>query len=83
MDKPMNTKDTSMIPGERMIDRSDHPPAGYIKTNSAEAETIEGGAQLKIGRSQGFEVYCDESGRIGGEGKYPPPMAYFAMGTAF
>ena len=83
MGDPIDSMKTSTEPGKRVIDKPDHPPAGYTSFRVAEAETAEGNSQLKVGQSQGYELFCDESGRIGGEGKYPPPMAYFALGTAF
>ena len=46
-------------------------------------EVVEGSLQLKRGKADHYEIFCDEGSRIGGEGKYPTPMAYMAMGTGF
>ena len=57
----------------------------YIARAAAgrEIETIEGKGQLKVGRSGGFEVFSDEPPRLGGDGEYPQPLNYFALGVGF
>ena len=47
----------------------------------AECETLE--RQRKVAHVQGFEVYCDESERVGGEGTAPSPLGYFTAGIGF
>jgi hypothetical protein len=49
----------------------------------AHAETIPGDPHLRVGMSKGFTVYADEPAQIGGTEKYPPPMAYIALGISF
>ena len=81
--KPTTASEQSSIPGERVIDQSEHPPQGYVNTIVAEVETIERKGQLKIGKSGDFEIYCDEPARLGGDGEYPQPLNYFALGVGF
>ncbi len=83
MEQPINAQQTSTVPGDRVIDKPEHPPQGYVNSIVAETETVAGKGQLKVGRCRGYEVYCDEGPRIGGDSAYPPPMAYFALGAAF
>ena len=73
----------SAVPGERAIDKPDHPPQGFVFTMSAETESIEGEAQLKVGRQGKFEFYSDESERMGGKNSQPAPLAYLATGVGF
>ncbi len=39
--------------------------------------------QLKVGRKEKFEVFCDEPPRIGGSDRYPQPLTYICMGVGF
>ena len=49
----------------------------------ADTETIEGESMLKVGQSAGWTIYSDESKRIGGSAKYPPPMPMLATAIGF
>ncbi len=81
--KPTTAADQSNVPGKRVIDQSEHPTQGYVNTIVAEMETVEGRGQLKVGKSGDFEIYCDEPARLGGDGEYPQPLNYFALGVGF
>jgi hypothetical protein len=83
MPKPTTPADQSSTHGERIIDKPDHPLDGYANTIVAEMETIEGKGQLKVGKSGAFEMFCDEPPRLGGDGEYPQPLNYFALGVGF
>ena len=83
MPKPTTPADQSSTPGERIIDKPEHPPQGYANTIVAEMETVEGKGQLKVGKSGNFEIFCDEPPRLGGDGEYPQPLNYFALGVGF
>ena len=48
---------------------------------AAEAESLD--RMRKRGRVQGFELYCDESERVGGEGTAPSPLGYFTAAVGF
>ena len=82
-EQPTTPADQSSVPGERIIDKPEHPPQGYANTIVTEMETIEGKGQLKVGRSGAYEVFCDEPPRLGGDGEYPQPLNYFALGVGF
>jgi hypothetical protein len=82
-EQPTTAADQSIVPGERIIDKPELPPQGYGNTIVAEIETLEGKGQLKVGRSGGFEVFSDEPARLGGDGEYPQPLSYFALGVGF
>ena len=82
-DRPTTPADQSSVPGERIIDKPELPPQGYGNTVIAEIETIEGKGQVKVGRSGGYEVFSDEPPRLGGDGEYPQPLNYFALGVGF
>ena len=83
MESPVDGFATSDVPGERVIDKPELPPGGLSTDAEVYTEVVMGTGQLKRGTADGFEVFCDESTRIGGEGKHPTPMTYMAMGTGF
>ncbi len=83
MEKPIDAFSMSTKPGERVIDKPELPKGGLHTDNTVFTEVIMGTAQMKRGTFDKFEGLCDEGSRIGGEGKYPTPMAYMAMGTGF
>ncbi|OGL67470.1 MAG: hypothetical protein A3J27_10400 [Candidatus Tectomicrobia bacterium RIFCSPLOWO2_12_FULL_69_37] len=82
-EKPLNPFEQSTVAGERITDKPELPRQGFAMHLVADAETIEGEAHLKLGKSRGFEVYSDEPPHIGGTNKFPPPMSYLAMGIGF
>ena len=82
-DKPLNFFEQSSKPGERVTDKTELPPQGFAMTLTAEAESIEGEAHLKIGHARGFEIYSDEPALIGGSNRHPSPLAYLALGIGF
>lgn len=82
-DKPLNFFEQSSKPGERVTDKPELPPQGFAMNLTAEAESIEGEVHLKIGHARGFEIHSDEPALIGGSNRYPPPMAYLALGIGF
>ena len=47
----------------------------------AEAESLE--RMRKVAHVQGFEVFCDESERVGGEDTAPSPLGYFTAAVGF
>ncbi len=81
MEKPIVTTDQSAAPGEWSIDKPELPKAGTVSYQWAETESMEG--QLKVGRKEKFEVFCDEPPRIGGQDRYPQPLTYICMGVGF
>ncbi len=83
MEKPIDGMNTSSVVGERVIDRPELPPNGLYSEQEAYTEVVVGAGQLKRGTLGKFEVFSDESARIGGSDKYPSPMTYMAMGTGF
>ena len=83
MEGPMDGFSTSNVPGNRIIDKPELPPQGLSTDSEVYTEIVAGSQQLKRGTIDKFEVFCDEAPRIGGEGKYPSPMTYMAMGTGF
>ena len=83
MESPIDGQTTSSVPGERVIDKPELPPQGLYTDSEVLTEVVEGAVQLKRGKAGEFEVFCDESERIGGTSKYPTPMSYMAMGTGF
>ena len=83
MDKPLDNKDLSDRPGERVIDKPELPAAGITNENDVLTETVAGEMQLKRGTTGKFEVMCDEPERIGGSDRYPSPMTYLAMSIGF
>ena len=83
MESPIDGWSTSHVPGERIIDKPELPSQGVSTDSEVYTEVVAGSSQLKRGTIEHFEVFCDESPRIGGEGKHPTPMTYMAMGTGF
>ncbi len=83
MEGPIDGYSTSTVPGERIIDKPELPKGGVSTDSEVHTEVVGGSLQLKRGRADHYEIFCDEGERIGGEGKYPTPMAYMAMGTGF
>ena len=47
----------------------------------SETSTLEG--QLKLGKSRGFTLTCDEGPHAGGENTAPPPLSYLALAVGF
>ena len=82
-DEPIPFRSSSTTPGERLIDKPELPAQGVATDSEVFTEVALGSTQLKRGTVEDYEVFCDESPRIGGEGKYPSPMSYMAMGTGF
>lgn len=65
-----------------------NPPAALDPTvtyreNLIEAEVESLERMRKVARVQGFEVFCDESERVGGEHTAPSPLGYFVAGIGF
>ncbi len=81
MEKPIDGRTTSTVPGERVIDKPELPPQGLFTDNTVHTEVIT--AQIKKGTFGKFEVLSDEGERIGGTDKHPTPMTYFAMAVGF
>lgn len=82
-DQPLKFSEQSSKPGERVTDKPELPPQGFAMNLVAEAESIEGEVHLKLGRARGFEIQSDEPALIGGSNRFPPPMAYLALGIGF
>jgi hypothetical protein len=83
MTKPLDNKDLSDRPGERVIDKPELPAQGITNENDVLTEVVTGQLQLKLGKAGKFEVYCDEPARIGGTDRYPSPMSYLALSIGF
>ena len=83
MEGPIDGRSTSTVLGERVIDKPELPARGLYTDSEVYTEVVEGSLQLKRGRADEYEIFCDEGERIGGEGKFPTPMAYMAMGMGF
>lgn len=47
----------------------------------ADFESLE--RMRKVGKVQGFTIYCDESERVGGEHTAPSPLGYFTAAIGF
>jgi hypothetical protein len=47
----------------------------------AECETLD--KMRKVARVQGFEVFCDEGERLGGDNTAPSPLGYFVAAIGF
>ena len=65
-----------------------NPPAALdpnvtYRENLIEAEVESLERMRKVARVQGFEVYCDEGERVGGEGTAPTPLGYFTAAVGF
>lgn len=83
MEKPLDGMNLPSEVGQRVIDKPELPPEGIATDSEVYTEVVVGSMQLKRGTIGKFEVFSDESARIGGTGKYPSPMSYMAMGTGF
>ena len=81
MTTPVDGNSSPEDVGQRVIDKPELPRGGIYTDNEVYTEVVE--AQLKRGTFDGFEVFSDESPRIGGTEKYPTPMSYLAMATGF
>ncbi|MBT3351519.1 MAG: hypothetical protein HOC91_15665 [Nitrospinaceae bacterium] len=81
-DEPILTTDQKFAPGERPIDKPELRPGGTLTRQWAETEWS-GDGQIKVGRKDKFEVFCDEPPRIGGKDRYPQPLTYICMGVGF
>lgn len=82
-EEPLKFWEQSSTPGERVTDKPELPQQGLAMHMEAEAESIEGEVHLKLGRARGFEIQSDEPALIGGSNRFPPPMAYLALGIGF
>ena len=65
-----------------------HPPAALdpnvtYRENLIEADVESLERMRKVARVQGFEVFCDEGERVGGEGTAPSPLGYFTAAVGF
>lgn len=58
-------------------------PSVTYRENLIEAEVESLERMRKVARVQGFEVFCDESERVGGEHTAPSPLGYFVAGVGF
>ena len=59
----------------------DYPPGFRRTVYRVDARIVEG--QLKVARQRQHEFFCDEPPTIGGQDRYPQPLAYFAAGLGF
>jgi hypothetical protein len=59
----------------------DFPPGYGRMAFTADARIVDG--QLKVGKQRHHEFFCDEPPSIGGQDRYPQPLAYFAAGMGF
>jgi hypothetical protein len=83
MNQPVDGNHLPAKPGKRIIDTAKMPVQAVTTNNEVYTEVMCGKAQLKRGRIRHFAVFCDEAPRIGGDGWYPSPMTYMAMGVGF
>jgi hypothetical protein len=65
-----------------------NPPAALdpnvtYRENVIEADVESLERMRKKARVQGFEVFCDESERVGGDHTAPSPLGYFTAGVGF
>jgi hypothetical protein len=67
--------------GIDMTRLSDFPPGFRRTVYRVEASVVDG--QLKVARQRHHEFFCDEPPAIGGQDRYPQPLAYFAAGLGF
>ena len=81
-DEPILTTEQSTVPGEWPIGQPEFSPGGTISCQWAETQWS-GDGQIKVGRKDKFEIFCDEPPRIGGQGRYPQPLTYICMGVGF
>ena len=82
-EQPLRWNDAPTAPGERITDKPELPVRGVLMELRADTATMAGEAMLKVGESAGWTIYSDESERIGGSGKYPPPMPMLATAIGF
>ena len=64
-----------------MTKLTDFPPGFRRTVYRVDAEIVDG--QLKVARQRQHEFFCDEPPTIGGQDRYPQPLAYFAAGLGF
>lgn len=81
--RPLDGNNSATEVGQRVIDKPELPGGGIYTDNEVYTEVIEGEMHLKRGTFDGFEIFSDESPRIGGTEKYPTPMSYMAWATGF
>lgn len=70
-----------MDSGMDMTKLPDFPPGRRRTVYEVNARTIDG--QLKVATNRHHEFYCDEPPTIGGQDRFPQPLAYFAAGLGF
>ena len=70
-----------MESGTDMTKLTDFPPGFRRTVYRVDAEIVDG--QLKVARQRQHEFFCDEPPTIGGQDRYPQPLAYFAAGLGF
>ena len=58
-------------------------PTVTYRENKIEAvcESLE--RMRKVAHVQGFDVFCDEGARLGGDHSAPSPLGYFVAGVGF
>lgn len=71
----------------KLPEMDDPPPAldpsVTYRENVIEAEVESLERMRKMARVQGFEVFCDEGERVGGECTAPSPLGYFTAAVGF
>ena len=82
MEGPIDGHDTSTVPGERVIDKPEHPAGDSPPTHRPHRDGRRRPA-TKTRHGGRFRDFCDEGAGIGGTAQYPTPMAYLAMATGF
>lgn len=70
-----------MESGMDMTKLAEFPPGFRRTVYRVDARIVEG--QLKVARQRQHEFFCDEPPTIGGQDRYPQPLAYFAAGLGF
>ena len=70
-----------MDSGMDMTKLPDFPPGFRRTVYRVDARVVDG--QLKVARQRQHEFFCDEPSTIGGQDRYPQPLAYFAAGLGF
>ena len=83
MEEPLRWNEAPTEPGERITDKPELPRRGVLMELRADTKTVENEAMLKVGESAGWTIYSDESEKIGGTGKYSPPMPMLATAIGF
>jgi hypothetical protein len=58
-------------------------PTVTYRENEIEADVQSLDRMRKVAHVQGFEVFCDESERVGGEHTAPSPLGYFTAAVGF